>query len=471
VSRNPQLRWLVWLALSGCAPLLCAQQIPRQDVAAKYRIAAADYAAGRYDQAAAALEQLVSEAGNTFEIHELLGLSYASLSRNQDAIRELQAAVRLKPDSAIARTNLAASLSHAGEADLAGEQFRKALALEPNNYTANHNLGEYYVGAGKLQQAVPLLALAQKINPSAYDNGYDLATAELLTGRADDARQVAEKLLTVKDTGELHNLLGQIDEKQGNYLAAAQDYERAAHMDPSDDNLFAWGGELLIHRTYQPAAAVFQYATQRFPNSPRLQIGLGMSLYAQGKYRESVTAFLKAVDLAPGDARCYRFLAWSYDRSPQQVNDVIERFRRYAALQPSNAQAQYYYAMSLWKGKQLEQSSPDMQTIATLLKKAVTLDPGFSDAHLQMGNLYASQHNYADSISEYQRSLELDPNQPDAHYRLATDYVRLGEKDRADQQFAIYQKQRARHLEEKDKELAEVKQFVYSSRDNASGQP
>lgn len=461
----------VFCLLALSAATLSAADEEQQTLNREFQAAVAEYNAGHYAEAAAKLEQLLPRVRNSFEVHELLGLSYASLSRDEDAIRELQAAVRLKPDSAAARTNLAASLSHAGETEPAGEQFRKALALEPDNYTANHNLGEYYVGTGNLPEALPLLARAQKINPAAYDNGYDLATAEFLTGHLPEARQAIEKLLAFKNTGELHNLLGQIDEKQGNYLAAAKDYETAAHIDPSDDNLFAWGGELLVHRTYEPAVAVFQYATKRFPNSPRLQIGLGMALYARGLYQDSVTALLKAVDLAPDDARCYQFLARAYDRSPQQVDEVIERFRRYAALQPANAHAQYYYAMSLWKGKRLEQSSPDLQTVEDLLKKSIALDPNFADAHLQLGNLYAAQRNYPDSISEYQRTLELNPSQPDAHYRLATDYVHVGEKDRADQQFAIYQKQRAQHMAEDDAERAEVKQFLYSSKDNAAAKP
>ncbi|MGA7525543.1 MAG: tetratricopeptide repeat protein [Acidobacteriaceae bacterium] len=471
MSRWARSRAVILGLVVASATTLSAASQEQQTLNRKFQAAVADYNAGHYAEAAVKLERLLPEVRNSFEVHELLGLSYASLSRDDDAIRELQAAVRLKPASAAARTNLAASLSHAGDSELAAEQFHKALALEPNNYTANHNLGEYYIGAGKLPEAVPLLARAQKINPTAYDNGYDLATAELLTDHLPEARQIADKLLASRNTGELHNLLGQIDEKQGNYLAAAHDYETAAHIDPSDDNLFAWGGELLIHRTYEPAVSVFQFATKRYPNSPRLQIGLGMALYARGLYPESVAALLKAVDLAPDDPRCYQFLARAYDRSPQQVDEVIERFRRYATLQPANAQAQYYYAMSLWKGKRLEQSSPDLQTVQDLLKKSVALDPKFADAHQQLGNLYASQRNYQDSISEYQRSIELNPNQPDAHYRLATDYVHVGEKDRADRQFAIYQKQRAQHMAENDAERAEVKQFVYSTKDNATRKP
>ena len=70
----------------------------------------------------------------------------------------------------------------------------------------------------------------------------------------------------------------------------------------------------------------------------------------------------------------------------------------------------------------------------------------------------------AKSIPEYQRALELNPNLPDAHYRLGQDYVHVGQKDRAQQEFAVYQKLQAQHMAEVDKERAEVQQFVYSAK-------
>ena len=66
------------------------------------------------------------------------------------------------------------------------------------------------------------------------------------------------------------------------------------------------------------------------------------------------------------------------------------------------------------------------------------------------------------------RALALNPNLSDAHYRLGTDYVHVGKKDEAQQEFALYQKLRAEHLAEVDKERAEVQQFVYSEKDNAA---
>ena len=430
----------------------------------QYQTAVAQYEAGKYKESAAQLEDLLPHAPNSYEIHELLGVVYASLSEDAKAIPHLELAVRLKPDSAEARSSLAATLNHAGKNTQAGEQFRKAQALAPEDFDTNHNLGEFYVQSGKLGDARPFLERAQRINPSSYDNSYDLAMADYLSGQLAEARQAVQSLLEKKNTGELHNLLGQIEEKDGKFLVAVNEFEMAAHMDPSDDNLFDWGSELLLHRTYEPAIDVFTTATQRYPNSPRLMIGLGMALDLRGKYDEAVKALLTAADLDPSDARCYVFLSKAYDSSPNQAEDVIQRFRRYAELQPNNALAQYYYALSLWKGKRVGDTALDLHSVESLLQKSIALDEKLPDAHVQLGNLYADQHEYAKSIPEYLRALELNPNLSDAHYRLGTDYVHVGQKDQAQKEFDVYQKLRAQHLAEVDKERAEVQQFVYAEK-------
>ena len=470
MSRMPRFRLAILGSLMACAMFATAED-NQEKLDRQFQSAAAQYDAGRFAEAAAQLEDLLPRVPNNFEVEELLGLTYSALSQDTKAIEHLDAAVRLNPGSAAARTNLAASLSHSGKAELAGEQFRKALELEPRNYTANHNLGEFYIQSGKIAEAQPLLERAQRTNPTSYDNGYDLAMADLLTGRLGQARLLVQSMMRSKDTGELHNLLAQIEEKDGKFVAAANEFGTAAHMDPSEDNLFDWGSELLLHRTYEPAIDVFRQATRLYPASPRLQIGLGMALYSRGLYEEAVKALLTAADLNPSDPRCYLFLSKAYDSSPNQAEEVIQRFRRYSELEPSDALAQYYYAMSLWKGKRAEGSGLDLQAVESLLKKSIALDEKLPEAHVQLGNLYADQHEYAKSIPEYVRALELNPNLPDAHYRLGTDYVHVGQKDRAQSEFDVYQKLRAQHLAEVDKERAEVQQFVYSAKAAPSTKP
>ncbi len=466
MSKRPLLRLTIVWALLACAALAPAQD--RQKLNRQFQLAMAQYDAGRFAEASAQLEALLPLAPNSFEIQELLGQSYASLSHNDKAIEHLEAAVRLMPQSAPARTNLAASLSHAGKTELAGEQFRKALELEPLSFDANHNLGEFYIQSGKIADALPLLEQAQRINSVSYDNGYDLAMADFSTGRLSEARLQSQDLLKIKDTAELHDLLGQIEEKDGKPMEAANQFQAAAHMDPSEENLFDWGCELLLHRAYEPAIRVFKEAARRYPDSPRLMIGLGMALNWRSRYDEAVEALLRAADLDPSDARCYLFLSKAYDNSPSQAEGAIQRFRRYAELQPGNAMAQYYYAMSLWKGKRAENSKVHLQAVESLLKKAITLDDTIPEIHMQLGNLYADQHQYARSVPEYVRALELNPNLPDAHYRLGTDYVHTDLKERAQEEFEIYRRLRAQHLAEDDKARVEVQQFVYSEKSSAS---
>src|SRR5437763_9932686 len=239
---------------------------PRQnrDLDREFHAAVDQYHSGHYPEAASKLENLVREAPESFEVQELLGLVYSAQSQDARATQHLQKAVHLKPNSAPARTNLAANLARLGKFDLATEQFKKAVELDPRNFDTNHNLGEAYVRSGKIADAASFLEKAQQINPSAYDNGYDLSLAYIQTGRLADARQLIQDLLKRKNTAELHNLLGEVEEKDGKFVAAENEYETAAHIEPSDSNLFDWGSELLLHRTLGPAVEVFPQAATRY---------------------------------------------------------------------------------------------------------------------------------------------------------------------------------------------------------------
>jgi tetratricopeptide (TPR) repeat protein len=460
-----------FLSLVTWANLAPRARAQKQDLDREFQAAVASYEAGKYTEAAKQLERLQRELPESFEVQELLGLVYAAQSQNDKAKEHLEKAVQLKPDSASARSNLGHNLLLLGKLDLAEQQFKRAVALEPQDYEANHNLGELYARSNKVTEAIPFLERAHSINPASYDNGYDLALAYLVTERFRDARELILDLSKRKDTAELHNLLGEVEEKEGNFVAAANDFQAAAHMEPSESNIFDWGSELLLHRTLEPAIEVFRQGVERYPDSPRMAIGLGMALYSLGKYDEAVRCLLRATDLNPGDPRGYPFLSGAFDSSPSQAEQVIERFRRFAELQPKNGRAVYYYAMSLWKGKRSRDPNLDLNQIEMLLKKSIALEPGLAEAHLQLANLYSDQRKYAESMPEYLRARELHPDSADVHYRLAQAYVRLGEKHLAQEEFKVYQQLESQHLSDLDKQRAEIRQFVYSEKPGAEAKP
>ena len=119
--------------------------------------------------------------------------------------------------------------------------------------------------------------------PAQYDNGYNFAVALLQVGSVDEARRVVTQLLRVKETGELHNLLGDVEELAGNLNVAAEHFQRAAHMDATEEHLFDWGNIHLQRRAGDNALTVFTAAVGRYPGSARLHIGLGIAQYLAGQ--------------------------------------------------------------------------------------------------------------------------------------------------------------------------------------------
>lgn len=462
---------MVLMLALGMTALAAQQTAKSEDSLAKvFQAAVGHYDSGQYGEAVKALEGLVKQLPSSFEVYELLGLAYAAESEIAKANPFFEKAVALKPGSSAARANLAVNLARLGKKQQAEVEFKKAISIAPEDYEANHDFGEFYAHEGCIAEAVPYLKKAQLARPDAFGNGYDLALAYEKTEQYDAARRELENLIQKNDSAELHNLLGEVEEKNGNFLAAAREYQQAAQMDPSETNIFDWGSEFLLHHTWNAAVKVFSQGVRRYPNSSSLAVGLGMAYYWSGEYKLAVKTLMRATDLAPADPHPYYFLNRAYKKAPGEEPEVIARFRRFEELRPNDAQAAYYYAVGLWKEKEMESPRADLGQVEALFKKAVQLNPSYAEAHMELGDFYSRERRYADAVPEYQRALQLDPNLPEAYYSLGQAYVHLGKKDLAQKEFAEHQKFYANHLAEDDRERERIRQFVYSVESGHSGQ-
>jgi tetratricopeptide (TPR) repeat protein len=69
------------------------------------------------------------------------------------------------------------------------------------------------------------------------------------------------------------------------------------------------------------------------------------------------------------------------------------------------------------------------------------------DAHLDLGAILTKQRQYPAAVAALKRAVELDPEQPDAHYRLGRVYQATGNRAAAQKEFA-----KVRELQEKTEE-------------------
>ncbi|HZD76440.1 MAG TPA: carboxypeptidase regulatory-like domain-containing protein, partial [Acidobacteriaceae bacterium] len=74
-------------------------------------------------------------------------------------------------------------------------KLQAALATAPGSFAANHQLGEFYLQAGRNRESLPLLEAAYRIDPANDGNEHDLALAYEQIGDLKQAREHIQNLL------------------------------------------------------------------------------------------------------------------------------------------------------------------------------------------------------------------------------------------------------------------------------------
>lgn len=322
-------------------------------------------------------------------------------------------------------------------------QLKAALRRDPKSFIALHQLGEFYLRQNKFQQAITLLAQAARIDPTHYANGYDLALAYLRTSQFDAARKQVRALLARQPNAELYGLSGDIEQQAGRDEAAAEEYQRAAQLDETEDRILAFATSLVKIRAYDGSLKIFNYGLKKYPQSARLRVALGVAHYSAGHFHEAVNILCEAADLDPTDARSFEFLGEMYGVVPELAEQVTQRMKQFVTRHPQNALAHFYYALSLWQGRR----DPTLRTaeaeeIETMLRTALRLNPKFATAYLELGILLADQNQTSKAIHALQQAVKLNPALPKAHYRLMQLYQRTGQKLLAEQALVAFQKYR-----------------------------
>lgn len=131
--------------------------------------------------------------------HDQLGDALAQRGRLDEAVREHEEALRLKPDLLTARVNLANALARRGDLDAAEREYRAALELSPGLAQAHDSLGLVLAGRGKLDEAIEHYRRALDLRP---------------------------------DYPQAHDNLGAALAAQGNTAEAVREYESSLRLDP-----------------------------------------------------------------------------------------------------------------------------------------------------------------------------------------------------------------------------------------------
>ena len=156
----------------------------------------------------------------------------------------------------------------------------------------------------------------------------------------------------------------------------------------------------------------------------------GIALLDQRQFGRAANAFEHVVQLKPDYADGYINIAIT-DFSWEKYDGAAEQLEKALKLSPGNPRALFYQAM-VWRvqGKYADAIRNLKQVIATY--------PRVRQAHDELGSDYYELKQYDLAREQYEALQAIDPDDLSAHYNLARIYRRLGMKEKAAEQAAMF---------------------------------
>jgi tetratricopeptide (TPR) repeat protein len=325
--------------------------------------------------------------------------------------------------------------------DRQDELLHEATA-HPDRFDSNYNLGAFYLGHGNFGASIHFLEIALQIKPNDLRISRDLALAYTSAMRYSEAIVLLRRIAGVRQgDSELLTLLALAYELAGQPANSAKEYLAAASQsqDVSDATLFASGIGLIRVGATDDAAKLFTSGTREHPAAAKLWMGLGIAQSLLQQKGDAIQSIFKAIQLDPEYLPPYSFLTSLFGTSPVTDAEISKRLETLVVAQPEKPMAHYDYALALWTAQRSSHTATGLEEIQSQLKLALVQNPRLFGAHYQLGIVYAESGDFARSAQELQEAVRLEPDNAEAHYRLAQALRRTKQNSLADAELQEFQ--------------------------------
>ena len=176
---------------------------------------------------------------------------------------------------------------------------------------------------------------------------------------------------------------------------------------------------------------------------------LGMVFHTYGLFQEAALFYGRATRLAPAAFR------WAYylglvEAAQGHCDEAASILRKAVRLDPDYVPAQLQLADCLL-------SSADWNGSEELYAVITKRYPDNAEAYYGLGRVRAARNDFADAAEAYSKACALFPDFGSAHYALALVHRALHQSDQADEQFRLYERNKDRFPPSSDPLLDEVR--------------
>jgi tetratricopeptide (TPR) repeat protein len=261
--------------------------------------------------------------------------------------------------------------------------FLQAVRVTSKNYLAYNNLGFYYSGKGRVDEAMTNYLKSLEIKPDYEDALNNLGYA--LAGRKQYAEAIRyyERALRLRplhpevnnNLGNALSEIGRLDEAIAHYKITLQ--QNPEHADAHNN----YGIALAMKGKFDEAIDHFHQAIRYKPGYASAHGNLGNALAVQHKLDEAAKEFEVSLKLNPDDAQGHNNLG-NVRAEQGRLDEAIAQYQKALMLNTNNPEAHFNLALALVRQNKRDEA-------LTHLTEALRQKPDYAEARRQLELLRA----------------------------------------------------------------------------------
>jgi Tfp pilus assembly protein PilF len=323
---------------------------------------------------------------------------------------------------------------------LAIPEFQAAVAIDPENVDAQANLGVLLFFQGKAADSIPhfraaLAAIKEERPPGLAKIQGLLGMAESRTLDFANARKDMEAAFPALQDRRFQVQLGLelagLDTESGDLDKAATVIAQLRKTEPDNPEVL-----YAAYRTYSDLAGESMLALSlAAPDSAQMHQLLAHEDARQGNSSGAIAQYRKAIAIDPHLPGVHLELAeLLHTSSDESVKKAAEQ-EYHAALQ-ENAQDE----KSILRLAEIDAQKGNTAQSYQEYTKAVELQPADADAKLGLAKTLIEMNQSDKALPLLEETVQQEPTNATAHYRLATLYRKIGRVDDAKRETELYKK-------------------------------
>ncbi len=322
------------------------------------------------------------------------------------------------------------------------ELCRKAIAENPENATAHHDLGVALFQKQDVDGALEHLTKAAELAPKSVLTHYLLGIARAEKVQLDEAirswKRVLEldKLNKHKLNGMAHYFIGKVYGLKGMWDAAHMELRRAKKLLPGNPLVLNASAEIhLAKGELEEAKAEWLAVATANPEDPRaafnvcaiaidtgdypmaidygkrvinmgqdsgdVRFNLGIAHLRQGDYDAAIEQLRKAVEFDPEDLNNRLTLGEAYVEKGL-IEAGVKEWEEAARIHPKAAQPYYNIGLAYARDGLLDQANEYWE-------KALEREPNYLPIFIAQGTTYAQAERWAESLAAWRKALAIEP--------------------------------------------------------------